>query len=307
MVLRPLAYAAEEENRPLCERHAVSHHPLRSLRLAGRAGAQCDEGHACRSRAPHAGRKDRILRALGHANRRICSTPPFSISPRCPRSPVHDLHSRYRRARQSDAGGGGGRDPAALPQFGWRRCAHEVGGDRSGHGSRRGGRAPDEGAHARHPAGALFIGEESVAADPALLERLSGADLAVIVDPIDGTFNYASGLPLFGVMASVVAGGETVAGIIYDPMGNDWVIAEKGSGAWFCRADGTQEQMTVTPAPAALDALVGCPRPASIRRRPAARSWGTWPRSASPPAIAARHTNTAPSRAATSTSSCIRS
>ncbi len=106
--------------------------------------------------------------------------------------------------------------------------------------------------------GALFIGEESVAADPALLERLSGADLAVIVDPIDGTFNYASGLPLFGVMASVVAGGETVAGIIYDPMGNDWVIAEKGSGAWFCRADGTQEQMTVTPAPAALDALVGC-------------------------------------------------
>jgi fructose-1,6-bisphosphatase/inositol monophosphatase family enzyme len=106
--------------------------------------------------------------------------------------------------------------------------------------------------------GALFIGEESVAADPALLEKLGAADLAVIVDPIDGTFNYASGLPLFGVMASVVSGGETVAGIIYDPMGNDWVIAEKGSGAWLCRADGSQDQLSVTPSPTDLEAFIGC-------------------------------------------------
>src|SRR5690606_30636327 len=40
---------------------------------------------------------------------------------------------------------------------------------------------------------ALFVGEESVAADPALLERLATADLAVVVDPIDGTANYAAG------------------------------------------------------------------------------------------------------------------
>ncbi len=78
---------------------------------------------------------------------------------------------------------------------------------------------------------ALFIGEESVAANPALLASLAGADLAIVVDPIDGTFNYAAGMPLFGVMAAVVSKGETVAGLIYDPMGNDWVIAEKGSGA----------------------------------------------------------------------------
>ncbi|PST21775.1 inositol monophosphatase [Mesorhizobium plurifarium] len=94
--------------------------------------------------------------------------------------------------------------------------------------------------------GAVFIGEESVAADPALLDKLADADLAIVVDPIDGTFNFAAGLPLFGVMASVVAGGETVAGIIYDPLGNDWVIAERGSGAWMCRADGTQERLSVT-------------------------------------------------------------
>ncbi len=94
--------------------------------------------------------------------------------------------------------------------------------------------------------GAVFIGEESVAADPALIEKLADADLAIVVDPIDGTFNFAAGLPLFGVMASVVAKGETVAGIIYDPLGNDWVIAEKGSGAWMCRPNGSQERLTVT-------------------------------------------------------------
>lgn len=80
--------------------------------------------------------------------------------------------------------------------------------------------------------GALFIGEESVAAEPALLAKLAEADLAVVVDPIDGTFNFAAGVPLFGVMAAVVAGGETIAGVIYDPMGDDFVLAEKGAGAW---------------------------------------------------------------------------
>ncbi len=104
---------------------------------------------------------------------------------------------------------------------------------------------------------ALFVGEEAAAADPALLDKISDADLVVIVDPIDGTFNYAAGLSLFGVMASVVSKGETVAGIIYDPLGNDWVIAEKGSGAWFCRADGTQERLASAPS-VPLAQLVGC-------------------------------------------------
>ncbi|OHV83986.1 inositol monophosphatase [Ensifer sp. LCM 4579] len=94
--------------------------------------------------------------------------------------------------------------------------------------------------------GSVFIGEESVAADPGLLEKLADADHAIVVDPIDGTFNFAAGMPLFGVMASVVAKGETVAGIIYDPLGNDWVIAEKGSGAWMCRPNGSQERLSVS-------------------------------------------------------------
>jgi fructose-1,6-bisphosphatase/inositol monophosphatase family enzyme len=103
---------------------------------------------------------------------------------------------------------------------------------------------------------ALFVGEEAVAGDPELLGKLKDAELAVVVDPIDGTFNFASGLSLFGVMLSVVSKGETVAGLIFDPIGNDWVIAEKGSGAWLCSANGEQRQMQVAVAPQ-FEQLIG--------------------------------------------------
>lgn len=107
---------------------------------------------------------------------------------------------------------------------------------------------------------ALFVGEESVAADPALLGKLADADFAVVVDPVDGTFNFASGIPAFGVMASVVWKGEVVAGIIYDPMGDDWVMAEKGSGAFLKRPDGEAIRLAVsTPRP--LSEMVGMASP----------------------------------------------
>ncbi len=105
--------------------------------------------------------------------------------------------------------------------------------------------------------GALFVGEESVAADPALLRRIGEADLSIIVDPIDGTANFAAGAPLFGVMAAVVSRGETVAGLIYDPLGDDWMIAEKGAGAFLVRPDGERVRLRAA-APAAVGDMIGC-------------------------------------------------
>jgi fructose-1,6-bisphosphatase/inositol monophosphatase family enzyme len=64
--------------------------------------------------------------------------------------------------------------------------------------------------------GALFVGEEMVERHPGLLAGIASADLAVIVDPVDGTNNFAWGLPLFGVLAAVTMRGETVAGLIHD-------------------------------------------------------------------------------------------
>ncbi len=79
---------------------------------------------------------------------------------------------------------------------------------------------------------ALVIGEEAVSAHPELLAQLAGAELAFVIDPIDGTANYAAGLPLFGVMVAVLSKGRTVGGVIYDPVAKDHVMAVRGEGAW---------------------------------------------------------------------------
>ena len=78
---------------------------------------------------------------------------------------------------------------------------------------------------------ALVVGEEACEIDATLLPRLGAAELAFVVDPVDGTFNFASGVPLFGVMAAVVQDGETVAGIIHDPIGKDFLIGARGAGS----------------------------------------------------------------------------
>lgn len=103
---------------------------------------------------------------------------------------------------------------------------------------------------------ALFVGEEAATADPTLIEQMNEAPLSVVIDPIDGTSNYAYGLPLFGVMAAVVSKGETVAAIIYDPLGDDWVIAEKGAGAWLKRPDGASARLKSSD-PVALSEMRG--------------------------------------------------
>lgn len=104
--------------------------------------------------------------------------------------------------------------------------------------------------------GAAFVGEESVERDPSLVEKIKDADLAIIVDPVDGTSNFAWGLPLFGVMAAVTSKGETIGGLIYDPVGRDWRKALKGEGAWAESAQGKTRDLRVAPA-APLDEMTG--------------------------------------------------
>ncbi|ARM88639.1 inositol monophosphatase protein [Rhizobium sp. CIAT894] len=120
---------------------------------------------------------------------------------------------------------------------------------------------------------ALFLGEESVAAEPDLLGRLADADLAIVVDPVDGTFNFAAGIPAFGVMASVISGGETIAGIIYDPMGDDWVMAEKGGGAWLRRPDGEVRRLRAAE-PVSLGQMVGMASTGYLRQEKRAEILG---------------------------------
>jgi fructose-1,6-bisphosphatase/inositol monophosphatase family enzyme len=103
-----------------------------------------------------------------------------------------------------------------------------------------------EGLRAAFP-GCLVIGEEAASADPSLLDGLGGADLAFVVDPVDGTANYAAGMTVFGSMAAAIVRGEVAAAIIHDPVGNDTAFALRGEGAWVARPDGTREDLRVAP------------------------------------------------------------
>jgi len=78
---------------------------------------------------------------------------------------------------------------------------------------------------------ARFVGEESCARDPSLLDGLDDGN-AWIVDPIDGTGNYAAGRGPFAMMAAYVSKGEVVTSAILDPLSGRLMTAERGAGAW---------------------------------------------------------------------------
>jgi fructose-1,6-bisphosphatase/inositol monophosphatase family enzyme len=79
--------------------------------------------------------------------------------------------------------------------------------------------------------GSLVLGEEACS-DPALLDRI-GDPLVWLVDPIDGTANFAAGRPPFAMMMALLRSGEPVASWIHDPLSGDMSVAEKGAGAWM--------------------------------------------------------------------------
>jgi fructose-1,6-bisphosphatase/inositol monophosphatase family enzyme len=104
--------------------------------------------------------------------------------------------------------------------------------------------------------GAVVVGEEATAADPSLLGRLGDADLAFVVDPVDGTANFAAGLPLFGVMVAAISRGETIAAVIHDPIGDDAALALRGEGAWMETPSGKRHDLKVA-APVPLEEMIG--------------------------------------------------
>ena len=81
--------------------------------------------------------------------------------------------------------------------------------------------------------GAAFIGEEAVSEDPSLLAALSAAAPAWLIDPIDGTKNFAQGNGNFGVMLALVEGGRTLASWMAVPAAEQsgyLVVAQRGGG-----------------------------------------------------------------------------
>jgi myo-inositol-1(or 4)-monophosphatase len=74
-----------------------------------------------------------------------------------------------------------------------------------------------------------ILAEESGANSPVTPEAQS--EWRWIIDPLDGTTNYAHGYPCFCVSIGLEHEGKMEVGVIYDPMRNDLFTAERGQGA----------------------------------------------------------------------------
>lgn len=72
-----------------------------------------------------------------------------------------------------------------------------------------------------------------------------------LIDPLDGTVNYAHGLPSFAVSIALVHKGQVLSGVVYSPCQGLLFVAEKGQGAWL-----EGKRLRVSSAPALSQAML---------------------------------------------------
>lgn len=94
--------------------------------------------------------------------------------------------------------------------------------------------------------GALIIGEEAVSEDAALLDGLGTAELSAIIDPVDGTWNFARGLALFGMILALGERGRVTRGILYDPLLDDRIEAHEDGPCEMVTADGVRRVLSTS-------------------------------------------------------------
>ena len=79
----------------------------------------------------------------------------------------------------------------------------------------------------------LIVGEEGIEDTPDLMERLDNDVPVFILDPVDGTQNFANGQNRFAVIVAYRRNGETLAGWIHDPLSSVTCWAARNTGAYF--------------------------------------------------------------------------
>ena len=77
----------------------------------------------------------------------------------------------------------------------------------------------------------LFPDHDILSEEFTHIER--GSDFRWIIDPLDGTTNYAHGYPIFCVSIALERLDTMIVGIIYDPMLDEMFVAAKGKGAFL--------------------------------------------------------------------------
>ena len=84
-----------------------------------------------------------------------------------------------------------------------------------------------------------ILGEE-------LADRPGRSGYRWILDPIDGTKSFISGVPLYATLVGVEYEGKSVIGVIHVPALDETVYAAVGHGAWFARGAATPRPARVS-------------------------------------------------------------
>lgn len=77
---------------------------------------------------------------------------------------------------------------------------------------------------------------------------LDGDEYRWVVDPLDGTANFAHGVPWFAVSIALEHRGEVVLGVVQHPSLGETFVAERGGGAWLSTRDGPFVRLAVSAA-----------------------------------------------------------
>jgi len=91
-------------------------------------------------------------------------------------------------------------------------------------------------------------------------ESTGGSEYRWIVDPLDGTTNYAHGYPVFCVSIALEQRGCIIAGVVYNPMMDELFLAEQGKGSWL-----NGQRISVSGTPDLSRSLVATGFPYDIR------------------------------------------
>jgi len=78
------------------------------------------------------------------------------------------------------------------------------------------------------------------------------SDYCWIIDPLDGTTNYARGLPCFSVSIGLSHRGKLILGVVYDPLRDQLFCAQRGQGAYL-----NDDRIQVNTATSLMDAVIG--------------------------------------------------
>lgn len=94
-------------------------------------------------------------------------------------------------------------------------------------------------------------------------EKGEDQESVFIIDPLDGTTNFLHGLPHWAISIALQKKGETVAGVVYDPVKDEMFHAEKGGGAFI----GRHRRLRVSGRNDPLQCVILCGQPPAIAEK----------------------------------------